>query len=67
MVSSRPKANPDMRVTSLAAAVKNGLRVFERGEHLLQNSILHFAFAFKSIFRNRVSKLGFKQTKNGLF
>jgi len=37
---------------SLAAAVaprtgeiiKNGLSVFERGENLLQNGILHFAF-----------------------
>jgi len=41
-----------MTPTSLAAVVKprtgkiikNGLRAFERGENLLQNSILHFAF-----------------------
>jgi len=43
-----------MRVTLLVAVVvpctgkiiKNGLRVFERGENLLQNSILHFVFKF---------------------
>jgi len=41
-----------MTPTSLAAAVaprtgkiiKNGLRVFEKGENLLHNGILHFAF-----------------------
>jgi len=40
---------PDMTLTSLAVAVaprtgkiiKNGRRIFERGENLLQNSILH--------------------------
>jgi len=43
---------PDTTPTSLAAAlgprtgkiIKNGLRVFERGENLLQNGILHSAF-----------------------
>jgi len=43
---------PDMTPTSLAAAVvprtckiiQNGLRVFERGENLLQNGILQFVF-----------------------
>jgi len=60
---------PNMTPTSLAAAVspctakiiKNGLR-FERGENLLQNGILHFAF--KLIVRNRVTKLEFTQMKN---
>jgi len=41
---------PDMSTTSLVAVVapctgkfiKNGLRVFKRGENLLQNGILHF-------------------------
>jgi len=44
---------PDMTPASLAAVVapragnliiKNGLHVFERGENLLHNGILHFAF-----------------------
>jgi len=43
-----------MRVTSFVAVVapsigkiiKNGLRVFEKGEHLLQNGILHFVLRF---------------------
>jgi len=45
---------PDMTPTSFAAAVaprtgkviKYGHGVFERGENLLQNGILHFAFKF---------------------
>jgi len=43
-----------MTPTSLAAAVapragkiiENGLHVFERGENLLQNGVLHFVFRF---------------------
>jgi len=43
-----------MAVMSLVAVVatragkiiKNGLGVFERGENLLQNGILHFVFRF---------------------
>jgi len=43
---------PDITPTSLVVAVaprtvkiiKNGLRVFERGEHLLQNGIPRFVF-----------------------
>jgi len=43
---------PDMTPTSLVADVvlitgkiiKNGLGVFERGENLLQNGLLHFVF-----------------------
>jgi len=46
---------PDTTPTSLAAAlgprtgkiIKNGLRVFERGENLLQNGILHSAFKLR--------------------
>jgi len=65
-----------MRVTSLVAVVahragkivKNGLRLFEREENLLQNGILHFVFlTIQSIVRNRVGKLEFKHTKNRLF
>jgi len=51
---------PDMTPTSLATAVaphtgkiiKNDLSVFERGQNLLQNDILHFVF------------LGGKKSKN---
>jgi len=48
---------PDMTPTSFAAArtgkiIKNGIRVFERGENFLQNGVLHFAFKFKPIVRN---------------
>jgi len=63
---------PDMTPTSLAAAVeprtgkiiKNGLRLFERAENLLKYYTLHWN---KAIVRNHVTKLEFKQTKNGLF
>jgi len=45
---------PNMMPMSLAASVaprtgqiiKNNLHVFERGENLLQNDILHFVFKF---------------------
>jgi len=58
---------PDMTPTSLVEAVAprtgkiitNGLRVFERGENLLQNNILHFV----TISRNRVTKLEFTRRK----
>jgi len=61
----------DMTPTSLVAVVaprtgkiiKHDLNVFERGENLLQNGILHL-FYVKSIVRNRVTKLEFTQTKN---
>jgi len=33
--------------------IKNGLRVFERGENLLQNGILHFVFRWKVSFSER--------------
>jgi len=60
-------------MTSLVVAVtprtgkinKNGLNIFERGEILLQNGILHFLFKpsqVKPIVRNRVTK--FSQKKN---
>jgi len=46
-----------MKVTLLVAAVtpctgkiiKNGLHVFERGENLLQNGILHFVFTINQL------------------
>jgi len=65
---------PDVMPTSLAEAVaprtgkiiKNGLRVFERRENLLQNGILHFAFKI-SQSSEIVLQLEFKQTKNGIF
>jgi len=52
---------PDMTTSSLAAAVlprigkiiKNGLRVFERGENLLQNG-MHFANLQKSCYKVRI-------------
>jgi len=51
--------------------IKNDLRIFERGEQLLQNGILHVVFNLsqsseivlqsqKSIVRNRVAKSEFK-------
>jgi len=62
---------PDMTSTSFAAPVaprtgkifKNGLRVFEIRENLLQNGILT-TLQVKPIVR---TKLEFTQTKNGLF
>jgi len=42
--------------------------VFERGEYLLQNSILHFVFKINQSSEIVLQKLEFefKQTKNGL-
>jgi len=63
-----------MTMTSLVAArsayyrqnyFKNGLRVFERGENLLQK--LHFCIYVRLIVRNRVWKAEFTQAKNWLF
>jgi len=44
--------------------IKNGLRVFERGENLLQNGILHFVF---NLSQSSEIVLQFKQAKKGLF
>jgi len=44
---------------------KNDLRVFERRKHLLQNGTLHFAFKLSQ--SSEISKLEFRQMKNGLF
>jgi len=60
---------PDMTLMSSVAIVtphtskiiNNNLDVFEKGEHLLQNGI-HCIYV-KSIFRNRVIKLEFRQMK----
>jgi len=53
--------------------IKNGLRVFERGEHLLQNGILHFVFKLshrqKSCCKARIyteEKLTFFEIESGL-
>jgi len=46
---------------------KNGLRVFERGENLLQNGVLHFVFGFSQLSEIAVGKLELKQMKNRLF
>jgi len=60
----------DVTLMSLAAAVAHrtgSLRVFERGENLLQNGILHFVFKLSQSTvklianRNRVAKLEFTQ------
>jgi len=48
-----------MTVTSLVAVVAN---IFDRGENLLQNGILHFVV--RPIVRNRVAKLEFTQMEN---
>jgi len=73
---------PDMTLTSLAALVAPRVQakslkmasvflkeeVFERGEYLLQNSILHFVFKINQSSEIVLQKLEFefKQTKNGL-
>jgi len=65
---------PDMTLTSTCSGcsasyrqiIKNSLCIFERGENLLQNGILHFILD-SDFVRNRVTKLEFTQTKNGLF
>jgi len=57
-----------MTVTSLVAVVaprtgkiiKNDLRLFERGENLIQNGI---SFCVKPIARNRVAKVEFTQRR----
>jgi len=46
--------------------IKNGLRVFEREKNSLQNGIT-LCSCVEPIVRNRVTKLEFTQTKNGLF
>jgi len=54
-----------MRVTPLVAVVaphtgkiiKNRPRVFERGENLLQNGILHFAIRFSQSSSDKVLKI----------
>jgi len=60
-----------MGVTSLwrlvqGYIIKNSLRVFVRGENLLQNGMLHFAFKLSQSSEIVFQKSEFKQTKNGL-
>jgi len=47
--------------------IKKSPTIFERGESLLQNGMLHFVFWIGQLSENRTSKLEFTETKNRLF